>query len=319
MANINQPVIRSISLPSREHPCSVRIEALLNHLKSFQFSSAHVSSFESHTIIQSSLVGLAELYNCVDEFMNSPTTQQALMPSTTRHCENSLVEQALEGSITLLDTCNAAREVLLTMNQHVQTLQSALRRKGGGDSSVEANIHAYLRFRKKAKKDIVAKCLAGLKRMEGYNNNMALSDLSHQENDMSMIVKVLGETSSVTISIFRSLLKLLSTPSSTNTKAINGWSLISKLMRKRLLVPSEREVEKVNDVNLVAKVDVSLHSLLGKIQSSDNIAKSEAVQLSQRMLETLNSSSESLVVKLDCMFRCLVQNRVSLLNILTQY
>lgn len=292
----NQPV-RSISLPSREHPCSVRIEALLNHLKSFQFSSS--VSFEFKTI-QTSLVALSELYDCVEELIASPSTQQALSP--TKH--GKLVEQALEGSITLLDTCNMARDLLLSMNEHVQTLQSALRRKGG-DSSIETNIHSYLCFRKKTKKDI-AKCLGGLKRME---TKVIASQASDHSHDLSMVDKALRETSSITISIFRSLLKFMAIPAP-GAKA-SGWSLVSKLMRMKSL-SSEKE-QKI--VNLVGNVDVCLHSLMENIQSNDGRAQ---VQMSQRMLETLNSSNEGLMAGLDCIFRCLVQNRVSLLNILTQ-
>lgn len=301
--NMANPPFRSISLPSREHPCSVRIEALLNHLKSFQFSPP--AAYESE-IIQSSLVGLAELYNCVEEFMNSPSTQQAL--TTAKHAAGKLVERALEGSIALLDSCNMAREILMTMKEHVQTLQSALRRKGcGRDSSIESTVHAYLSFRKKAKKDI-AKCLGGLKRIEIANKVTTASspplDLSQ---DLLNIVKILGETSDITVSVFWSLLKFLSVPTSSATKA-KGWSLISKLVRTRL-VPFEKEESRI--VNLAANIDISLQTLLGNMQSNE-------VRVAQNMLATLDLSSEGLVAGLDCMFRCLVQNRVSLLNILTQ-
>ncbi|PON49982.1 selection/upkeep of intraepithelial T-cells protein [Parasponia andersonii] len=291
----NQPV-RSISLPSREHPCSVRIEALLNHLKAYQFSSSVPFEFET---IQTSLVALAELYNCLEELIGSPSTQQALL--STIH--GKLVEQALEGSITLLDTCNMARDLLLTTKEHVQTLQSALRRKGG-DSTFETDIHSYLCFRKKAKKDI-AKCLGGLKRIETKVIASQALDLGH---DLSMVERTLRETSSITVYIFRFLLKFMAMPAP-SAKA-SGWSLISKLMRVKLL-SSEKE-EKM--VNLVGCVDVCLHSLMGNIQTNESRAQ---LKMTQRMLETLNSSSEGLMTGLDCMFRCLVQNRVSLLNILT--
>lgn len=305
----NQPV-RSISLPSRERPFTVQIEALLNHLKSFQFSPSDVP--HESDIIQSSLVGLAELYNCVEELMNSPSTQQALTPTNiTKH--GKIVEQALEGSITLLDTCNMAREVLMTMKEHVQALQSALRRKGhGGDTSLESCIRAYLSFRKKAKKEI-AKCLGGLKRMETNNITYSLP-LDTLSQDLSTIVKILWETSSITISVFRSLLKFLSMPTSCTTKA-NGWSLISKLMRMRLL--SFEKEEKKNILNLAGNVDVSLQTLVGNLQGNEGRAH-EVIKMAHKMLETVNFSSENLVAGLDYLFRCLVQNRVSLLNILTK-
>ncbi|XP_062077257.1 uncharacterized protein LOC133782086 [Humulus lupulus] len=297
----NQPS-RSISLPSREHPCSVRIEALLNHLKTFQSSPISVVPYEFETI-QASLVGLAELYSCVEELIASPSTQQALLPST-KH--GKVVEQALEGSITLLDTCNIARDIMLTMKEQVQTLQSALRRKGR-DSSIETSIHTYLCFRKKAKKDI-AKCLGGLKRME---TKATASQQQQQQQglvELSMVEKTLRETSSITISIFRLLLKFIMAMPTTPSAMASGWSLISKMVRMKSL---SYEKEETNTVNLVEGVDVCLHSLMGNIQSN-------GLEMSQRMLQALDSSSEGILAGLNSMFRCLVQNRVSLLNIITQ-
>ncbi|KAJ0098128.1 hypothetical protein Patl1_29217 [Pistacia atlantica] len=150
------PPVRSISLPSRIHPTSVKLESTLNHLKAWQISSTTAPA----DTIQNGLVGLAELFNCIEEFIHSPQTQQALL----RHQDGKLVEEALDGSVTLLDTCGTARDILLTMKEHVQTLQSALRRRGG-DSSIESHIAAYISFKKKGKKDI-AKCLSALKKLE---------------------------------------------------------------------------------------------------------------------------------------------------------
>ncbi|KAL5557429.1 hypothetical protein UlMin_039665 [Ulmus minor] len=296
----NQPV-RSISLPSREHPCSVRIEALLNHLKSYQPSSVSSTVHFSFETIQTSLIALAELYASVEEFLNSPSSQQVLL---LNRC-GSPIEEALDSSITLLDTCNLGRDILLSMKEHVQTLQSSLRRKGG-DSTIEANIHSYICFRKKAKKDI-SKCLGKLKKME---SNIASSPPTIDLNqDLSIVIRILRETRTATISIFRFLLKFLSMyEASTN---FGRWSLVSKLMRMRLSSPEKEQ----KMVNLVGNVDVALLSLLGNLQSNE--AAIVEKQMTQKLLETLNWSSESLAGGLDCMFRCLVQNRVSLLNIIT--
>ncbi|KAH7519843.1 uncharacterized protein LOC107424324 [Ziziphus jujuba] len=295
------PPVRSISLPTREHPSSIQVEALLNHLKSCQFSLVSTPVRFAAETIQTGLVGLADLYTCLEEFI----TQQALLPNG--HGNVVLVEEALDGSITLLDTCNIAREILLTMNEHVQRLQSALRRKGR-DSSIETSIHAYISYRKNAKKEII-KCLAALKRMDRSNINSSspLLDLDHQP---SMVAKILRETSTITISIFRALLEFLSVPA-TKTKA-GGWSMISKLMPIRSSSSSEKE-KKIG--NLVGGLDFALYSLVGNLQSTDTRAE---VEMAQRMLETFSLTSEGIVGGLDCMFRCLVQHRVSLLNILTQ-
>ncbi|GLT44669.1 hypothetical protein SLA2020_185540 [Shorea laevis] len=132
--------IRSISLPSRfQSNC---IEAELKKPQNFDSSSA------SDTI-QTGFTRLAELYNSVKELTRSPLTQQAL------HCQQHAepVEVAVDGSVGMLDACTAARDIILTMKEKVEHLQSALRRRGG-DSSIVDNIHAYISFRKKMKKEI---------------------------------------------------------------------------------------------------------------------------------------------------------------------
>ncbi|GLT71257.1 hypothetical protein SLA2020_432900 [Shorea laevis] len=144
LSGAHQP-FRSISLPSRTHPSSVRLESVLSTLKSCQISSVSTAFPVGAETIQSGLVGLAELYNCLEELIHSPLTQQALL----RYEHRKLVdEEVLDGSITLLDTCGAARDIVFTMKEHVQTLQSALRRKGV-DSRIESDIHAYMLFKRR--------------------------------------------------------------------------------------------------------------------------------------------------------------------------
>ncbi|CAK8561907.1 unnamed protein product [Lathyrus sativus] len=274
LSSTHQP-LRSISLPTRIHPSSQRVEALLNHLKP-QNSSQSLSrtfSFEADTI-QSDLVVLAELYNCMEELFHSQQTQQALL-----HYQNGkLVEDSLGGSVTLLDACSSSRELLLNLKQHVHTIQSAIRRRGNSLSSIESSIHEYDCFRKKAKKEI-SKQLCEMKRME---NEVKVFSIMGQDQNMIFLAGVLREASMVTISIFRSLLLFMSMPRIRTTK---GSSLISKLNPSRFF-SSEKEQKKTDFAALL------------------------------RVLETLNDSVCDLEGGLDCIFRCLVRNRVSFLNML---
>ncbi|OMO55734.1 hypothetical protein CCACVL1_27051 [Corchorus capsularis] len=288
--------VRSISLPSRVHPTSVKLETALNHLKAWKTSSAS-SSGET---IQIGLIGLADLYNCVQEMVNSPQTKQKLV-----HYQNGkLVEEALDESITFLDTCGKGRDILFTMKEHVQSLQSALRRKRG-DSSIETEVASYISCRKKVRKEVV-KCLGDLKKMETKFGSSAVLSVSDVDHHLLMVVKVLREASSITIAVFQSLLLFLSMPS-TKTR-IGGWSKISKLISTRLM--SSGKEERV--MNEVGSVDVAVNS----IKIGDGMALAE-VQMLQRMLKSLDSSIDGLEAGLDCIFKCLVQNRVIFLNIIT--
>ncbi|EEF40666.1 conserved hypothetical protein [Ricinus communis] len=291
--------VRSISLPSREHPISLKFDAVLNHLKSWQILSASETAPFGAESFQIGLVGLAELYNYVEQIFLTPQAQQAII-----HYQNGkLVEEALDGSLTLLDTCGTAKDLLLMMKEHVLALQSAFRRKGG-NSSNKSNIYAYINSRKKVQKDI-GKCLVALKKLE---TKVGCPDVFDADQNVSMVVRVIREASIITISIFRSLLLFLSMP---GMKTRSGWASVSKLISLRSSSSDKGE----DHINEIKSLDLSLSSLHEQLQAGDPKAEVKRIQT---LLEAVNLSLDSLEAELECMSRCLVQNRVSLLNILTQ-
>ena len=290
--------VRSISLPSRSHPNSLKIEAQLTKLRAWESSTNPLSA----DTIQMSLTRLAELFNCIQELIHSPLTQQAF-----HHQHLSQVEEALEGSVALLDVLSRVRDLFLTMKGHVQELQSVIRRRGARDSSMGSNVHAYISFRKKTKKEIT-KSIRILKRMEIFNVNGSYRPGRDVDNHLSYLIEVIREARAVTSSISRSLLLFLSMPEmKTNT---GGWSIISKLMLSGLLA-SDRSQKTFNEVE---NVDIALCSLQGQIRKND--AKVD-VQEVQRRFETLDACINCFDAKLDRMFRCLIQNRLSLLNLVS--
>lgn len=294
--------VRSVSLPTR---VELEPEPLLQSLKSFQGLShnAKTTPFGLEEI-QAALIGLAELYNSVGELVQSSSTQQALV----HYKEGKLVEEALNESVVLIDSCSLARDIILIMKQNIQTLQSALRRKSA-NSSIEGHVCAYFSFRRKVKKDIRS-CLAALKRMENdRTTNFSLLDIPN--HDLLPLVRLLREARTISISIFGELLAFLSVPVG-NGKA-RGWSLVSQLMP--VIKSGSGKGQKT--VNELENVDIALHSLLGQGKGNGgNDNKAEVVQMAQRRLGTLASSFERIESGLDCMFRCLVKHRVCFLNML---
>ncbi|KAI8536897.1 hypothetical protein RHMOL_Rhmol10G0292400 [Rhododendron molle] len=289
---------RSISLPSRLHPQNTKIEAELTKLKTWQSSIVSSTVPTSGETIRTGLVGLAELYNCVEELINSPITQQALV----QHQKGVLAEDALEGSIRLLDSCNVARDLFLMVKQNVQDLQSVLRRKGG-DLAIERNMNAYNSTKKRVKKES-AKCLRALKKMENQIESCSLSGVNYH---LSNVTRVFREVIIVTISVLRLLFLFLSMPADSTTRS-GGWSLIKKLVVTR---PRGNKI-----VNEFGSVDVALQSMHGCIRNDDipNID----VQITRRRLEALGDSMEGLESGLDCLYRKLIRNRVCLLNVSAQ-
>jgi len=293
----HQP-IRSISFPTRGNPCSQRIEELLNHLKQHHQNSLSSNIHLEAEKIQSDLVGLAEIYNCMEELFNSPQTQQFLR----RYQDGKLISDSFCSSITLLDACECSRDLLLVLREHIQTLQSAIRRRRKGDSSIENSVSSYENFRKKAKKKISYQLLE-LKKMQNKVNSFSLCD---QDQQLAFLVRVLREVNTITISILSSVLLFLSMPA-LGTK---GSSLISKL-KPMMLFSYEKEGKNKNEVE---DLNNALCSLIGKDKNSD-YSNSEG-QRALRLLETLNVNVDSLEGGLDCIFRCLVKTRVLCLNML---
>ncbi|KDP43733.1 hypothetical protein JCGZ_22360 [Jatropha curcas] len=294
--------VRSISLPSRLHPSSLKIEAELTKLKSWELLSSSSTTTTSRLggeTIQIALTKLAELFICIEELTNSPQSKKAL-----HHQNLNQVEQVLEGSVGLIDVCSTSRDMFLAMQEHVRDLQSVLRRKGK-DLSIESNMQDYISFRKSAKKE-VSKLLSTLKKLE---NNDLPSSIPKEDNHLSYLVKMIREVQAIAIVIFRFVILFLS-PHSMKTSS-SGWSMVSKLVHLGF-VDSDKG-EKI--FNEVGRVDISLCSILGKIKKNTD-AKFDLQEM-QEKLEILAISIQDLEDKLDCVFRCLIQNRVSLLNLVT--
>ena len=281
----HQPV-RSVSLPSRIHPLSIKLRSALNRLSIWKRSSSSISvsaSFGSETLLVG-LVNLTELYGCVHELLESPYVRHTLR----HHQKGKLLDDSLNGSVVLLDVCEAAREVIVTMREHMMNLKSALRRKG----SVEKEVRAYVNVRKKAKKEI-SKHLNGLKKMETRDISTNID-----QDPAVASTSVLRETIEISVSILRHLLLFLSTtpppPPARKIKNIIGLfpiPLASRSLADRYL-DLIKEAKNLDDV------------FLGSLEKN-------------KRRDIVEESFGDLEAELDSVFKCLVKNRVLFLNILS--
>ncbi|KAL7175018.1 hypothetical protein ACSBR2_028759 [Camellia fascicularis] len=182
----------------------------------------------------------------------------------------------------MLDVCGTTKDVLSLVKDHLQDLQSTFRRIPIGETAIENKFADYNPHRKKLKKEKLKR----MRLLKGMKNNKCMmnADLSFVDRNLIVVVDVLREVRVTTMPIVESLMSLVSMPSP-NRKTGKG-SLAAKLKR-------------VNSIRLWAKCDPTM------------------IQTANKRLEAVEIAIEELAVELECMFRRLIQTRVSLLNILT--
>ncbi|KAK9129298.1 hypothetical protein Sjap_009785 [Stephania japonica] len=142
---------------------------------------------------------LKNLHDCATDLL-SPVTQQAL----AHHRHERWVDEVSEGFLRVLDACGITRDVLFLVKEHLQHLQSALRRSSVAEPGQQNRIGAYHYSRNKMKE--MHKCLETLK---GMTESFAPS-LSDSEHNVVSVVVVLREVRMITISIVESILSLMS-------------------------------------------------------------------------------------------------------------
>ncbi|XP_030527298.1 uncharacterized protein LOC115738727 [Rhodamnia argentea] len=270
---------RSISLPCRSHPLTTTVEEHLSRLRSSEAVSSSSSSSASKILGE-----LKSLYDCIDDLLQLPLTQQALS-----HLR-SPAEESLDGSLQLLDACGNVREAFSQMKECVQELKSSFRRRKRGDSSFAYEVEAYINSRKKLTK-VISKYLRNLKK-KGPNKG------SPDEATLS----ILREAGEISLSVFQSLLRFFALASASSKP--RGWSLVSKLLEAKRVSCDGGE-----ETNEVQGLDATVLSL----RSSKDIIN-QIGDLSKR-LDALELSIQEIEEDLECIFRRLVKLRVSLLNI----
>ncbi|MCL7027392.1 hypothetical protein MKW94_019965 [Papaver nudicaule] len=286
--------VRSVSLPSKTNPNISRIDEALRKIKVWESSSV-TSKVENACI---GLVGLGDLYKCVEDLIRLPLTQQGLV----RHQNEKWVEDVLDGFVKLIDVCGTARDIMTQMKENAGELRSVLRRRAE-ESCKEEKVEAYVSCKKKMNKGL-NKCVEDLKKLDKKLVSSPVLVQDNHNNHLEVVIKNLREVRASTVSIFQySLMAFVSEQKPTK------WSLVSKIVQKGPAKSGE-------EPDVVECVDVALRSLFRRVSSKADEAKN--VQLVQKCLEELEDGIEGVEVGLECISRRLIQTRVSLLNIFTQ-
>jgi hypothetical protein len=294
--------IRSISLPTRSHPTTTRIEEELNKFKSYEAMVSSSSSSKVETICFGLYV-LVNIYKCMEDFLKLAMTQQALYS----HQKEKWVDELLDCPVRFLDILGETRDSIMLMKGIFQELQSALRRRKYGEFVIENYVSSYWSLRRKMKKSCT-KSLILLKQIDGsFGGSFPLDVNQH----ISSIVRVLREVSLITSSIFQSLVEFLASPIF-KSKVNNKWRFVSRVLMKKSVFDCNNEMENINELE---KVDLALYRLMIIDDTNKNFYEVEKIQCAHKEIEAIVVVIEGLENGLDCLFKHLINTRVSFLNI----
>ena len=282
---------RSISLPPRPHPLIPEIDEHLCRLG----ASEAISSSSS---ITDKLISLNSLYDCMENLLLLPLSQQALVQHQNKKC----VIEVADGYLLLLDVCSVAKDALLQTKERVQELQSTLRRRPCGSHGAENEIGEYIASRKKVKK-VIHKSLRDLKSKQRKYD----FPITEKEHETMGLVCILREVEAATLTVLESLLSSIAGPKMQSKTS--KWSLVSRLVQPKR-VESEEEKAEFSEFE---KVDAEFQTYISQKTSKSFNIHAENVK---NLLGNLELSIQDLDGGVECLFRRLIKTRVSLLNIL---
>ncbi|XP_074590583.1 uncharacterized protein LOC141846436 [Curcuma longa] len=262
--------VRSISLPSRDHPSMLKTEEELRKLRSFMAQSSLTS-----LMIVDGLKGLGGLYECIDELLHLPSSNQQFSSQQ----QKEWMEVELDGSIRLLEVLGTLKDCMQQIKDQIRDHEMALRRQG--EEVAKHEIHTILSDKKLRKN--IQNCFRSLKHMNGKD---ALSCTEDKEFDSWKVIESLKEARVLAIHLLQSLSDFLSMPRPKRKES--RWPLISKALHKRKVTcKGEHEDAEAND---------------------------ECVPKIKYQLQTFQNSINHLEEGLDFLYRRMIQNRVTVLN-----
>nr|XP_023923852.1 uncharacterized protein LOC112035260 [Quercus suber] len=132
---------RSNSFPTRAHPLISEFNDQLSRLRVAETTSS------SSTSLFQQLIGLQDLHDCVDNLLLLPCTQDLAQEQ-----HHKWFNELLDGSLTLLDVSEFARDALLQTKECTREFQSTLCRRPGSKMELTSEIEKYLASRNVVKK-----------------------------------------------------------------------------------------------------------------------------------------------------------------------
>ncbi|CAN8257767.1 unnamed protein product [Cochlearia groenlandica] len=278
--------IRSISLPSRSHPTTLAIEESLDKLH----ITMNTTTMTSSDPVYSGLVGLEELYERTEDFLKMGSTQSVLsFHNEKKNIKREFMEDMLDGSLKLMDTCNVTRDLMVETQEQVLGLRSCVRRR---KNKKGIDFSSYVEFRKNMKKQV--KKLLGF--LKNISIGLVIKDHDCCDVHFLAVVYTMTRVVSMTVCVLKSFLEFLS-----------GRQQGKDIKSKLALVLMNKKFH--NDVieNMFESVDTAI--------SRDSCSNYEDLN---KKLEELEVWIRMFEKSLEGLFRGLIRTRASLLNIISQ-
>ncbi|CAJ1933554.1 unnamed protein product [Sphenostylis stenocarpa] len=115
----------------------LRAVAVLYNSSSITATDLYDSSYGTGDLnLRQKLTDLQTLHDCIEKLVLLPLTQEVLVQER----QEKWVDELLDGSLSVLDVCTAAKDALLHTKECARELQSIMRRKRGGEMEVSAEL-----------------------------------------------------------------------------------------------------------------------------------------------------------------------------------
>ncbi|KAL7603455.1 hypothetical protein Lser_V15G19446 [Lactuca serriola] len=289
---------RSITLPCRSHPCTYRIDKVLNKVKTWESTSSLSNPFAE--IICSGVFQLTELYECLDDLVKTCPSKTSLDSSNQNM---RWTDELLDVSVILLDIFSNISDLMLQTKQHVRDLGCDLRRNGG--PSIDSIIDNNTAFRKKLRKDIRTS-VASLNQLDDMIRHYPFVDF--ENNHLISVIRVFREVKAFTAVIVQLLLKFLAIPLS-KTRSRSRWTTVSRYISKSKVVPEEKADTNINELQ-------HLDAVLFRYRTSNKL---EFIQIVRKRLEEFEATVDGINSHMESITRHLITTRTSLLNFISFY
>ncbi|XP_022943514.1 uncharacterized protein LOC111448264 [Cucurbita moschata] len=290
---------RSNSLPTRPHPLVTECDEHLCRLKALDSAPWTAPGMAKK------LAGLQDLQECVNKLLLLRRTREAF--ATQRR--EKWVDEVFDGSLRLLDLCSAAKDGVIHTKECVRELQSLVRRRSSSwacGNGVVNQVEKYLASRKVVKRAI-QKALTSLKTYGTKPSSISIKDI-----ETMALIGLLFDVEAASVNVFEALMSyVLGKKGKTRG---SGWALVSKLMRSKRAILTEEATE--GEANEFATIDAAVDTMASKLNSDNSMTGNVGIESMGDQLGKLEVCVQDLEGGLDGLFRRLIRNRVSLLNII---